>query len=77
MNLNYNTENYSIMVGDSLLHENEVAYQIVNTDTGVIEFEDNILPRTIDALLNLQNKLTEANSQFSPQLRSVDAKGIH
>ena len=54
MNLDYVTTNYTMELGPQVENETEVGYNIVNKTTGVIEYSDVLMPRTIEALLNLQ-----------------------
>lgn len=60
----YSTENYHITVGENKEADHPL-YQIVNTATGIIEYEDTILPRTLDACKNLQDLLDEAIINFN------------
>lgn len=61
--MDYSTTNYRIVVGEDKDNENPI-YQIVNSETGVVEYDDFILPRTIEAILNLQEKFDEAVAIF-------------
>ena len=64
--MEYQTNNYTIEVGAIVEDgENKLIYQIVNKDTNVVEYDDFILPRTIEALTNLQDKLDEADGVFN------------
>jgi len=64
--MEYQTNNYTIEVGATVEDgENKLIYQIVNKDTNVVEYDDFILPRTIEALTNLQDKLDEADGVFN------------
>ena len=67
--MDYDTDNYSLVVGAGI-DSNVDEYQVVNKLTGVIEYNDYILPRSIEALVNLQEKLDEVESSFkSGQLK--------
>lgn len=70
----YETENYKVVVA-TLATETE-GYQIVNKSTGVVEYEDVILPRTLDSLASLQQEITRANEDFENSKPSKAAKSI-
>lgn len=63
----YNTEHYTVIVAE--LSTDGLGYQIVNKLTGVVEYEDVILPRTLDSLASLQQELTRANEEIAPATR--------
>lgn len=77
--MDYKTENYFIDLGSNKEDGADI-YQIINRETGVIEYDDFILPRTIEALLNLEEKLQEANRIYehgeSPSLSLVEEPTI-
>ena len=54
-------------------------YRVMNKLTGVVEYEDTILPRTLDAIKNLQQLYEEAVVNFmkQPPLRIVSDKSTH
>ena len=56
--MEYETEYY--VLSELTDKEDKRYYTVVNKATGIVEYEDNILPRTIDALNNLQTLLEEA-----------------
>lgn len=60
----YNTEHYRVVVAE--ISTDGLGYQIVNKATGVVEYEDVILPRTLDSLASLQQELTRANEEIAP-----------
>jgi hypothetical protein len=51
--MDYETHDYRVIIVDSVEPPKQL-YGIQNKETGVIEYEDNILPRTLDACKNLQ-----------------------
>ncbi len=51
------TEHYALGVGEDA--NEKPIYQVTNLETGVVEYDDYILPRSLEALDNLTNKLTE------------------
>lgn len=79
--MDYETEHYKIIVAEN--KEASEVYHIVNRVTGVTEYEDYLLPRAIDTLMELQDRLTEVLQKFNgPKLsvieESKDGKvGIH
>jgi hypothetical protein len=70
MKTKYSTENYEIIVDADPTNKGEtVVYTILNKEYGVIEYADNILPRTIEAMHNFQDKLDELNAiENTPKL---------
>ena len=53
-------------------------YNIVNKETQVVEYEDVILPRTIEALENLDEKLRDIlSSDSAPKLEVIDGTRPH
>lgn len=62
--MNYQTRNYEVVVGQDKEKDNTPYYTVVNKETGVVEYEDNILPRTLDATKNLQTLHDEAVENF-------------
>lgn len=64
--MEFETDNYALAI--RVDDEEKNFYAVVNKETHIVEYEDNILPRTIDALLNLQELLNEAEKRYnSPQ----------
>lgn len=54
---------YSLRVGKD--QEKRAIYQVVNAETGVVEYDDYILPRSFEAMTNLNEKLTEVYLELS------------
>ncbi len=69
------TEYYTLGVGKSV--DDRPIYEVVNMETGVVEYDDFILPRSIEALHNLNTRLTEAYLELSAETAplSLVAKG--
>ena len=78
MNLeDFTTVNYKVRVG-----ENEMGmkvYQVLNKETNVIEYEDNILSRTLESLEHLEFRLNEVLTELSGGQREFDftSDGLH
>ena len=51
------TDYYQLGVGED--ENGKSIYNVVNIETGVVEYDDYILPRSIEALTNLTEKLGE------------------
>ena len=62
-NLPINTEYYALGIGTDA--NDRSIYQVVNIETGVVEYDDYILPRSIEALYSLTSKLAEAYLELS------------
>jgi len=61
--MEYITDDYRI---DVVMNKEGVeVYVVVNLTTGVTEYEDYLLPRTIDTLMELQKRLEEVNRRFT------------
>ena len=67
----HKTKNYCIEVGPSSDKE-QVTYHLVNRDTGVIEFENSMLPNMIEMMVYVQAQLTESKKT----LKEAKAAGI-
>jgi hypothetical protein len=69
--MDYQTDDYRIEVVEN--KEGVEVYVIVNRTTGVTEYEDYLLPRTVDTLMELQKRLEEVNRRFeNPPLAVVE-----
>ena len=65
MKTEYTTEDYQVEIAQS--REDEVpVYHIVNKITGVMEYEDHLLPRTIDSMLQMQERMNEVRERMFP-----------
>lgn len=80
----YQTKNYQVVLGSKEEGgEAIITYEVVNKGTGVTEYEDYLLPRVINTLSELQNRLDEAieafnNPQHTPKLSiAPGGKGGH
>lgn len=77
MKTTFDTANYYIEVGaDPAGDGGYVSYTIVNKEYGVIEYVDNILPRTLDTLANFQEKLDEATAALADRERGDNVVSI-
>ena len=54
----YETADYMIGIGPN--KSDETVYQVINKFTEVVEYEDYMLPRAIDTMLVIQERLDEA-----------------
>lgn len=81
------TDNYMIRVGthnqsafvDGQDPEVVSIYQVVNKETGVVEYEDNILPRTIETMMEVQSRLTEVKNKLfavEPALKLIGEEDV-
>jgi hypothetical protein len=65
----YSTEDYSVGTAEK---EGQQVYQVVNSDSGIIEYEDYLLPRVIDTMIEMQARLEEARKKLDfPALAPV------
>lgn len=65
----YSTQDYVIRVAEK---ESQFVYQVVNNDSGIIEYEDYLLPRTLDTMMEMQARLTEARKKVDfPVLSAI------
>lgn len=62
-NLPINTEHYALGIGKD--DKDRPVYQVTNVESGIVEYDDYILPRSIEALWNLTDKLNEAYEMIS------------
>ena len=62
--MDYGTRNYNIIVGKDAENNDRLYYTVVNRETQVVEYEDNIFPRTLDATKNLQQLYDDALTSF-------------
>ena len=74
----FQTDQYYIDIGFNE-EEKMSLYYVTNKLTGVVEYEDTILPRTLDAIKNLQQLYEEAVVNFMKQPLKVvsDSKTSH
>ncbi len=59
------TEHYEIVVVKDPEHQNTDCYGVKNKDTEVIEYYDNLLPRTYQALVQTQQKRDEMEDMIN------------
>jgi hypothetical protein len=57
------TEYYALGVGED--SDKKPIYQVMNLETGVVEYDDYILPRSLEALENLTEKLGEVYNSLA------------
>ena len=69
----YSTDSYQILIQKD--EDGKPFYAVLNTATGVVEYEDNILPRTLDATKNLQQLHDEAISNFNSDAPALTLVG--
>jgi len=58
----YSTNDYMLDIGE---HEGLAIYQIINREHNVMEYQDHLLPRVIDTIAELQQRLDESRSKLS------------
>lgn len=71
--MDYVTEDYAISVGQN--KEDQTVYLITNKETGVVEYEDYLLPRTLNTLVELQSRLEEARETFDKPVKPLAIVG--
>ncbi len=54
---------YTLDVGTD--KDDKYIYQVTNRESGVVEYDDYILPRSFEAMTNLNDKLTEVYLEMS------------
>ncbi len=59
----YSTDDYDLVVG--ITEEDKYAYQLVNRETGVMEYEDYLLPRAVDYMIEVQSRLEAVRAKLS------------
>lgn len=60
----YENNNYIVEVGDSLILEDAKVYLAKNKRTGVVEAEDQMLPKIVDYAKQLDEALAETQEHF-------------
>lgn len=64
------TEDYRLVVGEK---DDQQVYHVVNKESLVVEYEDYLLPRTLDTMMEMQSRLTEQVRKFDfPTVAGVD-----
>jgi len=58
----FSTNDYQVSIGE---HESLAIYQIINREHGVMEYQDHLLPRVLDTLGELQERLDAARLKLS------------
>ena len=56
----FSTENYTLEVGVSREEKDTPAYHVINKESKVVEYEDYMLPRAVDSMMQIQERLNEA-----------------
>ena len=56
----YSTKDYVLEIGVSREDGGAPAYHVINKDSRVVEYEDYMLPRTIDSMVQIQERLNES-----------------
>jgi len=57
----YVTDDYHLVVGEK---DDMSVYHVINKDSKVVEYEDYLLPRTLDTMLEMQSRLKEQVRKF-------------
>tara|TARA_R110000851_G_scaffold224947_2_gene377759 strand:+ start:915 stop:1181 length:267 start_codon:yes stop_codon:yes gene_type:complete len=70
VSLKYETEDYYIDIGESLEEPKQREYKVYNKKTGVVEYSDYLLPRVIDSMLQMQEKLVEVVNKFNESVKA-------
>ena len=75
----YENVNYKVDIGDSLILDGAVVYRAINKYTGVIEAEEQMLPRIIDYANQLNEKIGELQDEglISYSLEDTPKKVSH
>lgn len=66
----YDTKDYYIDIGESLEEPKQDEYKIYNKKTGVVEYSDYLLPRVIDSMLQMQERLVEVVNKFNESVKA-------
>ena len=69
MDVGYETTNYLMRI--LVDKKGKTYYGVINKITDVVEYEDQIFPRTLDAMYNLQELYDEAVKKETPALSVV------
>jgi hypothetical protein len=74
----YENANYKIDIGESLLLEGASVYRAINKYTGVMEVEDQMLPRIVDYANQLDEKIGELQEEglLSYRLEDTPTKEV-
>ena len=70
VSLKYETEDYYIDIGESLEEPKQREYKVYNKKTEVVEYSDYLLPRVIDSMLQMQEKLVEVVNKFNESVKA-------
>lgn len=70
----FHTSDYYISVGDKSTDDPQKVYQVWNRDCQVLEYEDYLLPRTIDTMLEMQSRLEQVGRKYD-QLHAEIVEG--
>jgi hypothetical protein len=65
----YDTKDYYICIEDSLEEPKQKEYKVVNKKTEVVEYSDYLLPRVIDSMIQMQDRLVEVVAKFNKSLK--------
>ena len=57
----FKTNNYEIVIADS---EEGLIYNVVNRGTSVVELEDTLLPRAVEVMMDLEDRLLEVVQKY-------------
>lgn len=69
------TINYTIIVVNDPEHEGIDCYGVINRNFDVVEYYDNLLPRTYQAMVSMQREYDKMVDDINkPSLASVDTK---
>ena len=70
------SEHYEINITADPEHESLECYGVTNTETGVIEYYDNLLPRAYEAMVNMEQKYAEMEAAIKgePSLQLVGSE---
>ena len=64
------TEDYRLVVGEK---DDQQVYHVINEYSGVVEYEDYLLPRTLDTMMEMQSRLKEQVRKFDfPTVAGVE-----
>ncbi len=62
----YGTADYELIVADKVEDGVESrVYRVMNTEYGIVEYEDYLLPRIIDTMLEMQARLDAVKVKFA------------
>ncbi len=70
----YSGKNYEVYLDPTF--EDKEKYTIINIETGVVELRDNLLPRVLDTVIQLDTSLDEALLRWNDHVKPPVKLGL-